>query len=62
MHIRAVHTHAVLVMLVMSREKLLFWDPCCTSRVLLRAYLMSVLRGLPPVCLGLEGEGVILCC
>lgn len=42
---------AVLVMSVMSREKLLFRDPRCTSRVLLRAYVMSVLRGLPPVCL-----------
>lgn len=36
-------------MLVISREKLLFWDPCCTSRVSLTAYVMSVLRGLHSV-------------
>lgn len=47
-------------MLVMSRDKLLFWDPCCTSRVLLTAYVMSVLRGLPPVCLEF-GEIFLFC-
>lgn len=39
----------VIVMSVMSREKLLFWDPRCTSRGLLRAYMMSVLKDRPLV-------------
>lgn len=48
------HMRAVLVMLVMSREELLSLDPRCTSRVSLRAYVISVLRGLPSVCLEFE--------